>query len=171
MAKTQSFYAKVSRFLESYLTIPKDTYNYEQNGNLTKVAIKNCVDFLISRGVFANENDIKTQAFKDFNIILPDWVFGEECESKLMELALDLINRLQAENEGLKSLNKNHKNMISMLNKPFNQIKAEAYKEFAERLKKGSYRIAIGSAITENRYVAQNNIDNLLKELVGDNNV
>ena len=75
MCKTQSFYAKVSRFFESYLTIPKDTYNYEQNGNLTGIAIKNCVDFLISRGVFANENDIKTQAFKDFNIILPDWVF------------------------------------------------------------------------------------------------
>lgn len=75
MSKAQSFYAKVTKFFESYLTIPKDTYNYEQNGNLTEVAIKNCADFLISRGVFANENDMKTQAFKDFNIILPNWVF------------------------------------------------------------------------------------------------
>ena len=77
MSKTQSFYAKVSRFLESYLPIPKDTYYYEQNGTLTGVGIKTCVNFLISGGVFANANDMKTQAFKDFNIILPDWFFGE----------------------------------------------------------------------------------------------
>lgn len=77
MNKTQSFYAKVSRFLESYLTIPKDTFFYEQNGNLTRQGIKSCVNYLISNGVFANANDMKTQAFKDFNIILPDWFFED----------------------------------------------------------------------------------------------
>ena len=75
MSKTQSFYAKVSRFFESYLTIPKDTFFYEQDGNLTEQGIKSCVNYLISNGVFANTNDMKTQAFKEFNIILPDWVF------------------------------------------------------------------------------------------------
>ena len=34
MTDKQSFYAKVSRFFESYITIPKDTYYYEQNGSL-----------------------------------------------------------------------------------------------------------------------------------------
>lgn len=77
MNNKQSFYAKVSRFLESYLTIPKDTYYYEQNGNLTRIAIKTCVNYLISGGVFSNANDMKSQAFKDFNIILPDWVFED----------------------------------------------------------------------------------------------
>ena len=75
MKPTQSFYAKVSRFFESYVTIPKDTFFYEQNANLTRQGIKSCVKYLINNGVFANANDIKTQAFKELNIILPDWVF------------------------------------------------------------------------------------------------
>lgn len=77
MTPTQSFYAKVSRFLESYVNIPQDTFFYEQNGNLTGQGIKSCVNCLIGEGVFANANDMKTQAFKDFNIILPDWVFED----------------------------------------------------------------------------------------------
>ena len=80
MTTTQSFYAKVSRFLENYLTIPKDTYYYEQNGNLTGQGIKSCISFLIGGGVFSNANDMKTQAFKDFNIILPDWFFEDKKE-------------------------------------------------------------------------------------------
>ena len=71
----QSFYAKVSAFFKSYVTIPQTDYYYAQNGNLTKSGIQSCASFLVYKGVFANENDIKTQAFKDFNIILPDWVF------------------------------------------------------------------------------------------------
>lgn len=82
MNDTQSFYAKVSRFLESYITIPKDSYYYEQNGNLTGQGIKTCIKFLISKGVFANANDMKIQAFKEFSIILPEWFFEDvkECE-------------------------------------------------------------------------------------------
>lgn len=75
MIETQSFYSKVSRFLESYLAIPKDSYYYEQNGILTEQGIKSCINFLISKGIFANANDMKTQAFKEFNIILPEWFF------------------------------------------------------------------------------------------------
>lgn len=74
-----------------------------------------------------------------------------------IKAVIDLINRLQEENEGLKSLNKNHKNMISMLNKPFNQIKSEAYKEFSERVKKLPYYPSY-----TNLHKA---VDNLLKEL------
>ena len=84
MNDTQSFYSKVSRFLESYLKIPKDSYHYEQNGTLTGQGIKTCINFLISKGVFANANDMKTQAFKEFNIILPNWFFADvkECEGE-----------------------------------------------------------------------------------------
>ena len=81
MSIHHSFYAKVSRFLESYITIPKEPYFYKQNGNLTGQGIKSCINFLISKGVFANVNDIKTQAFKEFNIILPDWFFEDEKRS------------------------------------------------------------------------------------------
>lgn len=82
---------------------------------------------------------------------------------------LDLINRLQAENERLfadnqKFLNvmlwgskKNVKNLLS-------QIKAEAYKEFAERLK--NFRFT-GEGIN-GWAVNTKTIDNLLKELVGE---
>lgn len=77
MNEHHSFYAKVSAFYESYVNIPQNTYYYEQNGNLTKNGIKSCVNFLISSGVFANANDMKTQAFKELNIILPDWVFED----------------------------------------------------------------------------------------------
>ena len=47
-------------------------------------------------------------------------------------------------------------------------VNAEAYKEFADRLKKGAYRIAIGSATTEYHYVLADKIDNLLKEMAGE---
>ncbi len=80
MTTTQSFYAKVSRFFESYLNIPKNSFFYEQDGNLTGQGIKYCVNYLISQGVFVNANDMKTQAFKDFNIILPDWFFEDKKE-------------------------------------------------------------------------------------------
>ncbi len=71
----QSFYAKVSAFFKSYVTIPQNNYYYAQNGNLTKSGVQSCANFLISKGVFSGANDIKKQAFKEFNIILPDWVF------------------------------------------------------------------------------------------------
>lgn len=75
MNETKPFYAKLSRFLESYIKIPKNTYFYEQNGNLTGQGIKNCVDFLIGGGIFANKNDMKTEAFKQYSIIIPDCFF------------------------------------------------------------------------------------------------
>lgn len=81
MSIHHSFYAKVSRFLESYVTIPKETYYYKQDGNLTGQGIKSSINFLIGRGVFSNANDMKAQALKDFNIILPDWFFEDEKRS------------------------------------------------------------------------------------------
>lgn len=77
MNSAKSFYAKVSRFFESYLSIPKDTYFYEENEILTRDGIKYCANFLISYAVFADPNDMKTEAFKEYKIILPDWVFED----------------------------------------------------------------------------------------------
>lgn len=53
------------------------------------------------------------------------------CRSELIVNALDIINRLQAENERLKKSNE----MFTDIGKLYSEIKAEAYKEFAERLK------------------------------------
>ena len=75
------------------------------------------------------------------------------------------FNRLQAENESL--FLKNQKLLITMLwgnkkdKKTFlNQIKAEAYKEFAKKLKHKAINIGVNDSI-----VSTYAIDNLLKEL------
>ena len=75
MADVKSFYAKVTAFFDGYLKIPKDTYFYEQDGILTGIGIKTCVQALINQGVFANAIDMKTEALKEYSIILPDWFF------------------------------------------------------------------------------------------------
>lgn len=75
MPKTKSFYAKVTAFFDGYLKIPKDTYFYEQDGILTGIGIKTCVQALLNHGVFSNADDMKTEALKEYSIILPDWFF------------------------------------------------------------------------------------------------
>lgn len=83
-----------------------------------------------------------------------------------LENALDLINRLQAENERLKESNR------LLINNPVltwqddlnNEIKAEAYKEFADKLKE----IATQEFWETDAYVGAKQIDNLLKEIIGE---
>ena len=70
----------------------------------------------------------------------------------------EAFDRLQKENERLKKGWK--ADVIETAN-----IKAEAYKEFAERLKHKAINIGVKDSI-----VSTYAIDNLLKELVGDNN-
>ena len=80
-----------------------------------------------------------------------------ECASKLRLAALDLINRQKAEIEMLRtSINVDLENYASEYD---SKIKAEAIKEFAERLKK---EMSFG------RYIQYDQIDNLVKEMVGD---
>ena len=87
-------------------------------------------------------------------------------EVDIEKLALDLINRLQAENERLDRTVKEYAYLYDKhMNTPFNHIKAEAYKEFAERLKEESYE-----RIDLTAYVEVSDINNLLKELVGEDN-
>ena len=93
--------------------------------------------------------------------------YGEEydvqnCTTHLAQATLELVNRLQAEIERLKA---DVRFSVYLGYETTNQIKAEAIKEFAEKLKK-KYKpyVILGSE------VAEIEIDNLLKELAGENN-
>ena len=104
------------------------------------------------------------------------------CMEKLSADALDLINHLQvkldeaedtiqfadkelkkaeAENERLQQTVEDKGGLILI-----NKAKAEAYKEFAERLK----LFLLLNREGEMSVISFENIDNLLKELVGENN-
>ena len=103
------------------------------------------------------------------------------CVDVLLTNALDLINRLQAENERLKKSNRNWRRKVQRLRKKVeveidklnaekndvmyykDQIKAEAYKEFAERVK-----LRFSGTLSCSGGVIKRSLDNLLKELVGD---
>ena len=97
--------------------------------------------------------------------LLLDKIRAYECENIFINEAsildiLNLINRLQAENERLKIV----ENGFIELQKLYRTAKTEAYKEFAERLKKQQYLSIV------NMVVSTKDIDNLLKELVGEDN-
>lgn len=79
----------------------------------------------------------------------------EYCTNVLKRLTIDLFNRLQAENERFKQIIEDKGGLILT-----ETAKAEAYKEFAERLKENFEPL--------NSPLLNNRIDNLLKELVGD---
>ena len=86
----------------------------------------------------------------------------EECLPSLMEDLLDLINRQQAEIERL-TINMNAFGLgMKREKEKADTIKAEAIKEFAERLK---WELAhIVTNVTDMREV----VDNLVKEMVGE---
>lgn len=84
------------------------------------------------------------------------------CQAKTMESALDLINRQQAEIERLQKEN----NQFADIGKMYSEIRAEAIKEFAERLKQkilvSPYDVNLFAPYTDNL------IDNLVKEMAGE---
>ena len=87
-----------------------------------------------------------------------------ECENALIKDLVDVADRLQAENERLNFLlndaYENNRGLVELLER----AKAEAYKEFAERLK------AKAEIIPEARLIVikENDWYNLLEEMVGD---
>jgi hypothetical protein len=91
--------------------------------------------------------------------------FGVENLCNGLGNALDLINRLQAENESKQATI----DSFTDIGKLYSEIKAEAYKEFADRLKNEMKICLYGNYISQplKRMVVED-IDNLLKELVGD---
>ena len=80
-------------------------------------------------------------------------------------IALELINRQKAEIErlvkGFEEVKKGIEEAKVLVAKDIAKAKAEAVKEFAERLKK---ELSFG------KHIQADQIDNLLKEMVGDNN-
>lgn len=79
------------------------------------------------------------------------------------DIVLDLIDRQKAEIERLNEIIKNcHKEILQKCDSCNNRIKTEAYKEFAERLKK--------ETLSDRGYdiLQQGTIDNFLKEMVGE---
>lgn len=116
-----------------------------------------------------------------------------------LENALDLINRLQAEKEELVGNNDKLKAEIERLTNAYKQcawerdvfaedikqeikkdcsylmldiknIKAEAYKEFTEKLKEFMHNKFKALDEYEFEYITERDINNLAKELVGDDN-
>lgn len=84
------------------------------------------------------------------------------CEEELQDLVFDLINRQKAEIEKLKG-----STIVSNIiesHRIKREAKAEAYKEFAERLK--SYLLL--NKKDEMSVISFENVDTLLKEMVGE---
>lgn len=97
------------------------------------------------------------------------------CRDDLMQNCLEYFNRLQAENERLKETTKtmstyikgNGWGLVSFVEFCKN-LKAEAYKEFAERLYEELRMYGIKDKF--NKSVFLNIADKVKKEMVGDNN-
>lgn len=95
------------------------------------------------------------------------------CSCNLMKDAIDLINRQKAENERLQAraiLLDAIEDTIYPLpfetdyDKAIKKAKAEAVKEFAERLKEKSEHFDL----EKENFVSETDIDNLVKEMVGE---
>ena len=101
-------------------------------------------------------------------------IFSSECASKLAINSLDLINRLQAENERLKCCVKTEDEVRTIANATIQAgikiIKAEAYKECIEKVKEEIYRQRHSRSLEASGERARiiKILDNLLKELVGE---
>lgn len=80
--------------------------------------------------------------------------------------AKEEINRQKTEIERLRK----EANLVSILfqdlQERMNDIKAEAYKEFAERLKRSTVTVVLGNKIYA--VATSKDVDNILKELVGE---
>lgn len=96
-------------------------------------------------------------------------VFCNGCVYHYTKQALDLINRQKADVERLNKLLIEKYMQNDKLHEYLQYTKAEAYKEFAERLKLNAYTEC---SITGYKYqvVQIEEIDNLVKELAGEDN-
>ena len=104
---------------------------------------------------------------------------AKKCDSKVwsielykLENALDLITRQQTEIEQWKEEANRYQNLWCIAANDISKGKAEAYKEFARRLKDHSRKMQSSDFSGEfwDRAVLVTDIDNLIKEMVGENN-
>ena len=92
-------------------------------------------------------------------------------EEQLAKNALDLINRLQAENERLKAKQEKCFYCTEKANKKIGEIKAEAYKECIQKIKEKSNKeqlVCSGALVRTDYTITEEILANLLKELVGE---
>ena len=80
------------------------------------------------------------------------------------ETLQDEVAELKAKNERLKAEIRCGDNALALLDRSLFEVKAEAIKEFAERLKEK----ATSTFFEERKYVDTEDIDNLVKEMVGE---
>ena len=121
--------------------------------------------------ITALENEVKSTEYVDSD-------YCDGVDLTLIKSALDLINRQKAEIERLKECPKciyeyDGKTTEYCVQGPCSnfktveQIKSEAYREFAERLKEKKQEVF--TAVNDSSYaVTVYKIDNLLKEMVGE---
>jgi hypothetical protein len=89
----------------------------------------------------------------------------EECTSRLAKDALDIINRQKAEIADERARKELCAEVIKRLDKESETARAEAIKEFAERLQAKAMLQHGGVTV-----VYGSDIDNLVKEMTGENN-
>ena len=86
----------------------------------------------------------------------------EDKNKEILEL-IDIINRQKVEIERLKKEVSVPRDAYISIQDRYEHTKAEAYKEFAERLKENTI-----TKFDWNEYVEIEEVDNLLKEMVGE---
>lgn len=64
---------KVSDFFLEYVKPVKSAYT--ESGNLTFTAISQVTKYLIEQKVFDSKEDMREQAMRDYEIILPETIF------------------------------------------------------------------------------------------------
>ena len=87
-------------------------------------------------------------------------VVHQFCRRKIMLEALDLINRQKAEIE-----------RFADIGKMYSEIKAEAIKEFAERVKEKSSKLEMvcsGAVVKRDYTIDEKTLNNLVKEMAGE---
>ena len=109
-------------------------------------------------------DDCPYEESKHLDEVMPNGLNYDQmsCDMWLQMDSLDLINRQKAE---IERLNKEVETFAD-IGKMYSEVKAEAVKEFAERLKKEiNVRTTFSKEQDKNVLIY---IDNILKELVGD---
>jgi len=118
-------------------------------------------------------------------------LFATDCDVQLCQEAIDLINRLKAEIERLQHILVSFMSEVEILERNYGadtsnipkiavlgtereniikQTKSEAIKEFAERIKKELHFISYPLDMNFKTNEVNELIDNLVKEMVGDDN-
>lgn len=162
-------YNEIIKALEEWIKNYEGTYgNFKTLGNALDLITRQQAEIDDLERIVGLMN--KRKYYRKF----VDEVFRKQKGKKLSEPDFDYIYQLyfeqQAEIERLKEKQEKCFYCTEQANKKISEIKAEAVKEFAERLKdifEHAYQFEYGYLLTKD--VINTKIDNLVKEMVGDN--